>query len=176
MLLRKEVPEVLTISVLWLSLDSLVVSLALGPLLRPPSAYVRLALAFGACDALAYLIGGSLGWHIGGEWVRQASVLLVFCYGLYVLAVAVLSLPRVVQWPVWILPILMSLDNLVFGVTNTSLRPELMQYAFLLGIVSGGMALMGIVIGRVISRWLRCSTEQLAGVGLLLACCMLLFN
>jgi putative Mn2+ efflux pump MntP len=163
-------------NVFWLSFDSLVVSLALGPLLRLPSACIRLALAFGACDALAYVIGGALGWHVGGEWVRQAGAVLVFSYGLYVLAVAAWSLSRVGRWLIWVMPLFMSLDNLAFGAANPSSSLGLAQRAFLLGIASGALALTGLLLSSAIGRFTRCSAEWLAGAGLLLAFCILLFN
>lgn len=154
-----------------LSFDSLIVSLALGPLLHRLSARLGLALAFGVCDALAVVIGSVFGWRLSEGWSGQVGTMLVLFYGLYVLALAAWSRPVAKRWPIWLLPLFMSLDNLAFGATRT----VSLEFALLSGIVSGSMALLGLMPGSQASRWFRCSAEWLAGVDLLLAGCILLF-
>jgi hypothetical protein len=99
-----------------LGIDSLVVSAALSPMFKLWSPGWRLAFAFGACDAGAFLIGSAFAW---GAWARDvaepALPAAVLAYGVYVLAAARWSGYRAAARPAYLLPVLMSLDNLAGG-------------------------------------------------------------
>src|SRR5690242_7116832 len=95
-----------------LSLDGLVVCLALGPL--GPGATRRLPLAFALCDGLASLAGPALGLPDAVAWAHGLAPAAVATYGLLVLALAarIRSADRANDL-VYLLPVLLSLDNLV---------------------------------------------------------------
>ncbi|MBA3936615.1 MAG: hypothetical protein H0X38_04070, partial [Planctomycetes bacterium] len=72
-----------------LSIDSLIASAALAPVLARSPRRWRLAAVFGICDALAYVVGGMLPQATGLDGIVGIGVpLLVVAYACYCLAVA----------------------------------------------------------------------------------------
>jgi putative Mn2+ efflux pump MntP len=146
---------------LLLGLDSAVVSFALGTtgVARPRQR--RLAFAFGMCDAAASLAGFYIGSAVTGRFDGLAhwiGPVLVALYALLVLATArsagaVAAIARR-SWPLYLLPVLMSLDNLAFSSSLVHAVPPL-ACAAVLGIVSGMESVFGFRIGELFTAGVR---------------------
>jgi hypothetical protein len=134
-----------------LGIDSLVVSAALSPMFKLWSPGWRLAFAFGACDAGAFLIGSAFAW---GAWARDvaepALPAAVLAYGVYVLAAARWSGYRAAARPAYLLPVLMGLDNLAGGLLAGSRTGGTFGQAAVLGLASGSLSLLGLAAGNVL--------------------------
>jgi len=151
----------LLVLALKLSLDSFIAGCALGPLGLPRASRGRLALAFGACDALATLVSGRIGLSVAAA--GQAGPVLMAAYG-----ACVLLLGRLALWErrlIRALPLLLCLDNLA-----TPAAPAL---APLLGVASAGMALAGFGAAASGARFFAtrpraCGVALICGSGLLL--------
>jgi hypothetical protein len=108
---------------LLLGVDSLIACIAVGPLVSRRMA-VPFALLFGVGDGGGYLLGCALHWSYPDNLGFLAPA-VVAVIGLYWIAVAVVSRkaavaeqnPRV-RWGIWILPWLLSLDNITYGAVD----------------------------------------------------------
>ncbi|MGH3170446.1 MAG: hypothetical protein ACRDN0_31770 [Trebonia sp.] len=111
----------------WLLLgtDSLVACIAVGPIMsRRMSVLVPFVLLFGLADGLGYLLGCALHWSYPDSWGNFAPA-AVALLGAYWIVVAIMSKRAVkaeenpkARWGVWILPWLLSLDNITFGAVD----------------------------------------------------------
>jgi len=111
----------------WLLLgtDSLVACIAIGPMIsRKMSVLVPLALLFGVGDGLGYLLGCALHWSYPDSWGNFTPA-VVALLGAYWIVVAIVSKKAAnaeasskVRWGVWVLPALLSLDNITYGAVD----------------------------------------------------------
>jgi hypothetical protein len=110
---------------LLLGVDSLIACIAVGPIMsRRMSVLVPFALLFGVGDGGGYLLGTALHWSYPDNLGFLAPT-VVAVIGLYWIAVAIVSRkaaaaeenPRA-RWGIWILPWLLSLDNITYGVVD----------------------------------------------------------
>jgi hypothetical protein len=110
---------------LLLGVDSLIACIAVGPIMgRRMSVLVPFALLFGVGDGGGYLLGTALHWSFPDNLGFLAPT-VVAVIGVYWIAVAIVSRkaaaaednPRA-HWGVWILPWLLSLDNITYGVVD----------------------------------------------------------
>jgi len=159
------------LAVLLLGSDSFVMSLACGPLRRGRWARLRLALAFAGCDTLAVLVGAALGWRVGA-WGRVPVPVVIAGIALC-LAVASARGKRIGGRFLFLFPVLLSFDNLVFGAAGGPLSLQVVANAGRAGLASGVMALAGLALGGVASRLTSTSAERWAAFGLLAASCVL---
>lgn len=132
---------------LLLGLDSLVAGLSLAPLLRTSRSRLTAAVAFGAADAGASLVGGVIAAPPRGLFTMAPGVPALF--GLYLLvvgAVAALGLEhanrlgRASALPITItLALALSVDNLAAGDGAPAVASGLSSAAFvLLALYAGG--------------------------------------
>jgi hypothetical protein len=112
----------------WLLLgtDSLVACIAIGPIVsRRMSVLAPLALLFGLGDGLGYLLGCALHWSYPDSWGSFAPA-VVALLGAYWIVVALVSRKAAkaeeenpkTRWGIWILPWLLSLDNITYGAVD----------------------------------------------------------
>jgi hypothetical protein len=111
----------------WLLLgtDSLIACIAVGPMMsRRMSLLVPLALLFGVSDGLGYLLGCALHWSYPDSWGDLAPA-VVALLGVYWIVVAIVSRGAAkaednhkTRWGVWILPWLLTLDNITYGAVD----------------------------------------------------------
>jgi hypothetical protein len=110
---------------LLLGVDSLIACIAVGPIMsRRISVLIPFALLFGICDGGGYLLGTALHWSYPDNLGFLAPT-VVAVIGVYWIAVAIVSRraaaaeenPKA-HWGVWILPWLLSLDNITYGVVD----------------------------------------------------------
>ncbi len=110
---------------LLLGVDSLIACIAVGPLVsRRMSVLVPFALLFGVGDGGGYLLGCALHWSYPDNLGFLAPT-VVAVIGVYWIGVAIVSrmaakadLSEKSHWGIWILPWLLSLDNITYGVVN----------------------------------------------------------
>lgn len=83
-----------------------------------------LAMLFGICDGGGYLLGTALHWSYPDSMSFLAPTVLVVL-GFYWIVVAVVSKKAAAaeedpksRWGIWILPVLLSLDNITFGAVD----------------------------------------------------------
>jgi hypothetical protein len=110
---------------LLLGVDSLIACIAVGPIMgRRMSVLLPFALLFGVGDGLGYLLGCALHWSYPDNLGFLAPT-VVAVIGLYWIAVAIVSRKAAqaeenpkARWGVWILPWLLSLDNITYGAVD----------------------------------------------------------
>ncbi len=109
---------------LLLGVDSLIACIAVGPIMdRRWSVLVPFALLFGVGDGGGYLLGTALHWSYPDSMSFLAPT-VVAVIGVYWIAVAIISKRAAAEdnprsrWGVWILPWLLSLDNITYGAVD----------------------------------------------------------
>jgi putative Mn2+ efflux pump MntP len=163
---------------LLLGLDSLCICVAIG-MLQPRGALPRgLAFAFGVCDGLSSLAGASLSLAGLGTYLGRAVVLGPLAVALYAVFVLALtqrhrcSAPRasehVGRVSVLLLPLCLSLDNLVVGFGPAASGPAGVSQAFVVGGLSGLSAMAGLWIGGICRTRIPRRAKYLAGAVLVL--------
>jgi putative Mn2+ efflux pump MntP len=158
-----------------LSLDSLIVSLALSPFIRSSDKRWQLALLFGFCDSLATVIGLILrgadwDWHLSS----QISPLFVFCFGVYFLLAFYWKKFRSNSNVIIFLPFLMSIDNLIYGIGGVSQSFNITAVIMISGFVSFFFSMLGFLIGRFIRFSDLHFSEKSAGFALVFAALFLI--
>jgi hypothetical protein len=157
---------------LLLGIDSFIACMAIGAIVdkrwRLP-----LAAAFGVADGVAFLIGAGLGWTISGGVTAFLEVAALGGLGLWLVAVAV-AMPRVADvWPVWIVPLALTVDNLAYGVGN-DYSGSLAGHALAQAASSALLAVVGLYAASLLPRLVpalerRTVAVRFAGAALLLA-------
>lgn len=144
---------------LLLGLDSLIVCIAISPLLSRWSHRLLLAAFFGIADAVGFLIGVAMGvvspLRMSGALGETLEVGLPALLGIYMLFIALLAINtrRVapVSWPVWILPLILALDNFSYGLAGNPAAGSLLQQAFGEQAWSSALlALTGLLVGAAV--------------------------
>ncbi|SPE55600.1 membrane hypothetical protein [Verrucomicrobia bacterium] len=157
-----------------LSLDSLIVSLALSPLVRSQAQRWRWAALFGLCDGLAVVIGFGLGaMGSGPPLAHRAVPLFILGCGIYCLVAAAWNKFRADPRLAVTLPILMSFDNFAYGMGIDPLASNLTAHALLLGLASFSLAMLGLSLGGLVRFPNRRTMECSAGFALV--ACFVLF-
>jgi putative Mn2+ efflux pump MntP len=157
------------LTALMLSVDSLVVSFALGPFVVSRARRTKMAILFGVCDALAVAAGALLG-RAPGSW-NHAGPALLLAYAVCVLAAGRLGSRVVERWPIFVLPVVMSLDNLAYGVSIRSSSAQVVWHATAFGLASVAMAFLGFALSARVARALVESRDR--ALVLLAASCVL---
>jgi hypothetical protein len=111
---------------LLLGVDSLIACIAVGPIMsRRLAILVPFALLFGVGDGGGYLLGTALHYSMPDNLSSSIEYGVMLILGIYWLAVAVISkmaakaeLSAKSRWGVWILPWLLSIDNITYGAVN----------------------------------------------------------
>jgi len=147
----------------WLLLgtDSLIACIAVGPMMekRRLSVLGLFALLFGVGDGLGYLLGCALHWSYPDSLSFLAPT-VVAVIGVYWIAVAIISRKAAAAevnpksgWGVWILPWLLSLDNITYGaVDGVSNGASIWLSAFEQALSSILQAGVGLAIGIALAR------------------------
>jgi putative Mn2+ efflux pump MntP len=157
-----------------LSVDTLIVSIALGTLGLGRSAKRNLVLLFSLCDSVASVAG----WFVGEFWLRDAGALFGrlegAALGLYAALVIALgwSTRATLQGQrsaklFYALPLLLSLDNFATGFSLDVRNIALSLLVVTVGLASGLMSILGLQIGSVVRRHSTIRTVSLASAGLM---------
>jgi hypothetical protein len=155
---------------LLLGIDSLIVCLAVGPLVAKQWRLAYAAL-FGVLDGLAFAAGAGLGWNFLSEEASTAlTMTLVIGMALYLLVVVAGTQRAPSNWSVWVFPHLLVLDNLTYGLTrNGDLFGQATQQAVSSAVLAMAGLLIAVALPRVVPAVRTHAATQVAGAGLLVA-------
>jgi putative Mn2+ efflux pump MntP len=154
-------------------------AISMAPLTRARRALF--ALAFCLCEIATPLIGlllvGSLRVHFGAWVDRVAPLILVVC-GVVIIYLALRDrdeLEKLVnnRWTVVGLPLSLSLDNLLIGISLGTFGYPLPLAAATIGCVSAVMCVCGIAGGARLRRWIPEYAEIVSGVYLIVLAAMM---
>jgi hypothetical protein len=156
---------------LLLGLDSFIACMAIGAIVdrrwRLP-----LAAAFGLADGAAFLIGAGLGWQISAGLTEVLEIGTLAALGVYLIVVAA-GMRHAAAWPVWLIPLALTMDNLAYGVAN-DYSGSLLGHAWEQALSSALLAVIGLYVGSMLPRAVpalqgRVASVRLAGAALLIA-------
>lgn len=135
---------------------------------------VLFALAFCACEIGTPLAGLLLirTLHSRFAWLDDISLLIVVLCGIVILVLAFSDhdeLEKLVnhRWTIAALPLMLSLDNLLIGVSLGSMSYPLPLAAATIGSVSAAMCVFGIAGGARIRRWIPERASVVSGLYLI---------
>jgi len=157
---------------LLLGIDSLIACVAIGAIVdrrwRLP-----LAAAFGVADGGAFLIGAGLGWTISEGATEVLEIGALAGLGVWLIVVAAGIRRAAELWPVWLLPIALTVDNLAYGVAN-DYSGSLLGHAAEQALSSALLALVGLYAASLLPRVVpamerRAVAVPFAGAALLVA-------
>jgi hypothetical protein len=157
---------------LLLGIDSFIACMAIGAIVdrrwRLP-----LAALFGIADGVAFLIGAGLGWTLSAGLTEVLEIGTLVALGLWLLVVAAGMRRAADLWPVWVLPLALTVDNLAYGVAG-DYSGSLLGHAAEQALSSGLLALIGLYVAGMLPRVLpalerRTVALRFAGAALLLA-------
>jgi hypothetical protein len=112
---------------LLLGVDSLIACIAVGPIMAKRRMVVlsSFALLFGVGDGGGYLLGTAFHYSMPNALSGSVEYGVMLALGIYWLAVALISrgaakaeMSSKSHWGVWILPWLLSIDNISYGVVS----------------------------------------------------------
>jgi hypothetical protein len=157
---------------LLLGIDSFIACMAIGAIVdkrwRLP-----LAALFGIADGCAFLIGAGLGWTISQGVTEVLEIGTLAALGVWLVVVAAGTRRFADLWPLWLLPIALTMDNLAYGVAS-DYSGSLVAHAAEQALASSLLALVGLYVAGVLPRVLpamerRVVAVRFAGVALLVA-------
>ena len=172
---------------LLLGIDSLIACIAVGPIIRRRWP-VPFAVLFGICDGGGFLLGSAFHWSMPNSVSNIAEVVALGVLGLYWIGIAIFSRQTALadqqprsHWGMWILPFVLSVDNITFGlVDGVSRNASVWQSTGVQALSSAILAGAGLVIGIGIAYAIPALRRRMAlangvsGVALLVACGVIL--
>jgi hypothetical protein len=163
---------------LLLGIDSLIACVAIGSLVGRRTR-LPLAAAFGIVDGVSFLIGASVGVRISDSLSTVLQTALLAGLGIYLFFVATQVHRFGVSWPLWLLPLVLGIDNLTFGLVGDRSASSLLSQAGQQAASSALMAFIGLMVGVALPRMVpalgrRVDAMRFAGGGLVLTAGVLL--
>jgi hypothetical protein len=157
---------------LLLGIDSLIACIAIGAIVDKRWR-VPLAAMFGVADGAAFLVGAGLGWQFSEGVTIALGTGTLAALGLWLLLVATGTRRAAELWPVWVVPIALTMDNLAYGVAS-DYSGSLLGHAAEQALSSSLLALIGLYVAGVLPRALpalerRAVAVRFAGAALLIA-------
>jgi hypothetical protein len=135
---------------LLLGIDSLIACMAIGAIVdrrwRLP-----LAALFGVADGVAFLIAAGLGWQLSEGVTLALGTGTLAALALWLLVVAAGTRRVAELWPVWVVPIALTLDNLAYGAVGDQ---STAWHAGEQALSSSLLALVGLLAAGVLPRLL----------------------
>ncbi len=182
-----EIAYILALAVA-LGMDAMSVCMAIGVKWHGPKQKLRLAWHMGLFQFLMPIIGWAVGRQFA-EALRDIGIYiaagLVFAVAIKMLVEALKSHPGAVAeeveheaeiilhahpkdptkgWPLWGLAIATSIDALVVGFSLAMSKQNIWLASIIIGITAGGMALLGVVLGKRIGQFLGKPAEILGAI------------
>jgi putative Mn2+ efflux pump MntP len=162
-------------------LDNLQVAAAISMTPMTRARRALFALAFCACEISTPLLGlllmTALRSRLGGLLDRVAPLIVVAC-GVTIICLALRDNDRLAKlvnnkWTLVGLPLSLSLDNLLIGVSLGTFGVPLPLAALTIGGVSACMCLFGIAGGARVRRWIPEYAEVVSGLYLIAIAAMM---
>jgi putative Mn2+ efflux pump MntP len=160
---------------LLLGIDSLIACCAVGVVVNRRMR-LPFGVSFGVCDAAGYLLGTALHWSMPDGLANTIQSAALVALGVYLIVVA-LAVGHVAKRWLWILPLVLSLDNITYGLIDGRWGNSVAVQAVEQGVSSALLALIGIAASVALARrvpLLQRHAPLVAGVGLVLAAPILL--
>jgi hypothetical protein len=132
--------------VIWCSIDSFLAALAIGLVARQRVRSYGLIAGFALCDGISYALGRGLRISAVSHVIAEVNPLTVSLSLAGIVALLVLLFARTKPSVLWSLPLLLGLDNLFYGVLDTS--NGIVPLSFSSALVSGLLAYAGFVVAR----------------------------
>jgi hypothetical protein len=161
------------VNFLLLGIDSLIACVAIGSIVGRRTR-LPLAAAFGIVDGVSFLIGASVGVRISDGLSTVLQTALLVGLGLYLFAIATQAHRFSTSWPLWLVPLVLGIDNLTFGLVGDRSASSLLSQAGQQAVSSALMAGIGLMIGVALPRMVpalgrRVAAVRFAGGALVLA-------
>ncbi len=156
---------------LLLGIDSLIACVAIGAIVERGSR-LRLVALFGVADLLAFLVGAGLGWQISAGVSGALTTGILVSLGLYLIVVAAGATRVAANWPVWVVPWALTLDNLAYGLAGNHMA--LLQDGAQQALSSALLAYAGLLVAVALPRLVwgmerRATANRVTGGALVLA-------
>jgi putative Mn2+ efflux pump MntP len=126
------------------------------------------------------LVGHDAGRVIGGDIADHVGATALALYGIYLIVRALRTatqeeLEAEHRWSIFGLPVPLSLDNVIAGAGLGLLGLSPLVPATLFGVITALMTLVGLQLGRVVSRFIRIRPrwDVVVGVALIIEALML---
>jgi len=164
---------------LLLGVDSLIACLAVGAVVGR-RARLPFAAAFGICDAAGFLLGTAFHWSMPGRVSALVETGVLVALGLYWLGLSQMTRRAAGTRWVWILPVVLSIDNITFGLISDHWTTSVAGQAGEQALCSAVLALVGLLVSAAAVRLIpaarrnRTTAIGFAGAGLILAAPLLL--
>ncbi len=164
---------------LLLGVDSLIACFAIGGIVSK-RARLPLAASFGVADGVGFLLGTAFHWSMPDRVATIVETAVLVGLGVYWVAVAVLSRRATGTGWVWALPVVLSIDNITFGLIDHAWSSSVAVQAIEQALSSALLAGIGLYAGLALRRAIpglqrsRVATLGFAGVALIVAAPVLL--
>jgi hypothetical protein len=160
-------------SFLLLGIDSLIACTAVCAIVEPRYR-LRLAALFGIADGIVFMIGAGLGWQISAAATEVLEIGTLVALGLWLLVVAAGTRQIAANWPLWVLPWALTLDNLAYGAVGDHASGSLVPQAAEQALSSSLLALAGLLVAVALPKVVpaveqRAAATRFAGGALVLA-------
>ena len=132
--------------VIWCSIDSFLAALAIGLVARQRVRSYGLIAGFALCDGISYALGRGLRISPVSHVIAELNPLTMSLSLAGIVALLMLLFARTKPSVLWSLPLLLGLDNLFYGVLDTS--NGIVSLSFYSALVSGLLAYAGFVVAR----------------------------
>jgi hypothetical protein len=132
--------------VIWCSIDSFLAALAIGLVGRQRVRSYGLIAGFALCDGISYALGRGIRVLPVSQVIAELNPLTISLSLAGIVALLMLLFARTKPSVLWSLPLLLGLDNLFYGVLDTS--NGIVSLSFSSALVSGLLAYAGFVAAR----------------------------
>ena len=146
---------------LLLGVDSLIACFAVGAVLKRQSWPLYAAL-FGLCDAGGFLLGSALHWSMPDGTANVVETAVLVALGVYWLGIALYSRQLAETRWVWALPVVLSIDNITFGLIDHAWSSSVAIQAIEQLISSSLLALVGLLASAAVMRVIPGSKQRSA--------------
>jgi hypothetical protein len=132
--------------IIWCSIDSFLAALAIGLVSRQMVRSYGLIAGFALCDGVSYALGRGTRVPPVSHLIAELNPLAMSLSLAGIVALLMLLFARTKQSVLWSVPILLGLDNLFYGVLDTS--TGIVSLSLYSALVSGLLAYGGFVVAR----------------------------
>src|ERR1700733_6503991 len=159
---------------LLLGVDSLIACLAVGTVVQRKWR-VPFAVFFGVGDGGGFLLGTAFHWSVADRTASIVETAVLVALGLYWIGVAVLARRAAGSGWVWVLPWVLSIDNITYGLIDHAWSHSVAVQAFEQAISSALLAGIGLAVSIYATRAIpalqrsRVAAMGFAGCALILA-------
>jgi hypothetical protein len=136
---------------LLLGVDSLIACLAIGGIVSR-RARLPLAACFGIADAGGFLLGTALHWNMPGGVATSVETAALLALGVYWIIVSAVSRRASGSGWVWVLPAVLSIDNITYGLIGHAWSSSVAVQAVEQALSSALLAGVGLALSSYATR------------------------